>query len=67
MKKLLMVLLLFSGLLIGCTSGESAREHHRRLKLQNDLQLRTLVDDLDYVFLLERNCRLSRWCTRIGY
>jgi hypothetical protein len=67
MRKLLIAVVLFSGMLIGCTSPETARDHGRRLGLQGDLQLRGFVDDCDIVLLMERNCRLTRWCSRAGY
>ena len=67
MRKLLIAMVLFSSMLMGCSSAETAREHGRRLSLQGDLQLRTFMDDCDYVLLMERNCRMTRWINRIGY
>ena len=67
MKKLLIAVVLCGSALIGCTTGETAKEHGRRYLLTTDLQTRTLVDDWDYFWLLEHNSRLSKWNTRIGY
>ena len=67
MKKLLVPIVLLGGLLIGCTSGETATEHCRRLRLQNDIQWRTFVEDCDDVMLFSRNSHMSRWATRLGY
>jgi len=69
MRKFLIAAALFSIMLIGmaCTSGETAQEHHRRLMLEGDLQLRTAVEDWDYFWLSERTCRAGRWNTRLGY
>jgi len=67
MKKLLVPIVLLGGLLMGCTSGETAMEHNRRLRLQSDLQWRMFVDDCDEAMLLNYPSRLNRWSTRIGY
>lgn len=67
MKTLLIVLVLVSCVLAGCTSVETTREHHDRLMLTGDLQFRALVEDWDYFWLAERNCRLTKWPTRLGY
>jgi len=67
MKKLLIAVILFGTMLVGCSSPETSRAHARRLRLQGDLQFRTLVDDVDFVLLMERNCRMTRWCNRLGY
>ena len=68
MKKLLIVMvLMLSSMLIGCTPTETAREHGRRYLLTADNQARLLVEDWDYFWLCDRNCRLSKWHARIGY
>ncbi len=67
MRKLLIALVLLSGTLIGCTVGETPREHAQRHMLQADVQMRTMVEDWDYFWLAERNSRLTRWYTRLGY
>ncbi len=67
MRKLLIAMVLFSSMLMGCSSAETARERGRRLSLQGDLQFRTFMDDCDYVLLMERNCRMTRWINRVGY
>ena len=67
MRTLLIVLVLFGCSVMGCTSAETAREHHRRLMLTADLQSRTMVEDWDFFWLSNRNCRLTHWPTRVGY
>ena len=68
MKKLLAALLLaVVGFGAGCTVVESPREHYRRLAQQRELQGRMLVEDLDYILLLDRSSSLSQWHAHIGY
>ncbi|HUT01212.1 MAG TPA: hypothetical protein VM031_02060 [Phycisphaerae bacterium] len=63
------ILLVLCGMffLMGCTSAETTEEHGRRLWLTTDLQARNLVEDWDNFWLYDRNCRMSRWYTRMGY
>ena len=67
MKKLLIAAVLLSCVLMtGCTSVETPREHGNRLLLETDLATRLLVEDFDMFWLADRNCRLTKWPTRLG-
>jgi len=69
MKKVLILLVLVAlgGSLVGCTVGETAMEHHRRLMLTYDVQLRSAVEEADTWMLQDRNSRSTMWPVRIGY
>ena len=68
MKKLLIGLVLLLGsMAISCTPTETASEHHRRLLLTGDIQMRSAVDDWDSFWLCERASRLTRWHVRYGH
>ena len=68
-RKFLIAAVLFAcGAVIGgCTSGETAQQHWRRLMLTEDIQARSMIEDWDYFWLSERNSRLTQWNSRIGY
>lgn len=66
MKKFLMALVMFVGLLSGCTVTETAEEHARRQNVQLEIQLREMVEDFDYVWLFERESRMTMWHPRVG-
>lgn len=70
MKKFLLSLVLFTGLLVGltgCTVVETPEEHSRRLGVQLEIQMREIVEDFDYVWLFERESRLTMWHPRVGF
>ncbi|RPI62219.1 MAG: hypothetical protein EHM48_04435 [Planctomycetaceae bacterium] len=69
MKSLLMIAVLAMGtLLAGCdTLIESSQERSRRINLQNNLQMKMIVEDWDYLWLQERNSRLTQWHPYLGY
>ena len=69
MKKLAMVLILLAGtLMCGCsTLTETPPERNRRIALQNDLQMKMLVEDWDTFWLQEHVSSLSRWHPYVGY
>ena len=70
MKKLAMVVILLAGtLMCGCgsTMTETPPEHSRRIALQNDLQMKMLVEDWDTFWLLDHNSSLSQWHPYVGY
>ena len=68
MKKILLLLVLFVGsaMLSGCTLTETSEERSRRIGLINDLQLRMMVEDWDYLWLYERNTQTTQWHPWVG-
>ena len=64
---LIAIVLVFSVVLVGCTTVETAGEHHRRMMLTSDLNARMMVDDWDYFWLANRPHRLTHWPIRLGY
>ncbi len=68
MKKLLIVLVVLSGVLLGgCgLTGGTYNERLRRDQQINDFQARQLVDDWDYFWLYERNSHLTEYHPRVG-
>ncbi len=68
MKKLLLLAVVLGSMLLGgcgtlvLTPEERARQH----RLITDLQSRMVVDDWDYIWLYEKNSRLTRYHPRVG-
>ena len=72
MKKLILLLILFAGsMLAGCsnmgTYVETPEERMRRIKACWRIQLQQIVEDFDYMMLIDRESRLTYWTPRIGY
>ena len=68
MKTLLMVVVLFlAGVMVGCTSVETSREHFQRMWLEEELHARNMVEDWDFFWLADRNSRLTGWHARMGF
>lgn len=68
MKRLgILMVLCFSFLLAGCTLVDSPHQRARRQVLTVDLQSRALLEDWDYLWLMERNTYLTQWHPRVGY
>jgi hypothetical protein len=44
--------------------GETDCEHFQRVVRLDEIRRRQLVDDLDLLFMTERNSRLTRWHER---
>jgi excinuclease UvrABC helicase subunit UvrB len=51
----------------GCSTPETYSERVFRISQSQQLDMRMIIDDFDYVFLLERNSSLSKWHQRLGY
>jgi hypothetical protein len=68
MKRLsiLLVILLGSFFLSACTVVETASERRRRQVHISKLQMKMLVEDWDYFWLMERNTALTQWHPWIG-
>ena len=68
MKKMCVVLILLLGsLLAGCHGMvDSYAERKIRLKQISELQMRMLVDDLDYLLLIDRSSTLTEYHPHIG-
>jgi hypothetical protein len=70
MMKLFSVLLIGSFLLVclsaGCGMMDSPRERTLRFENGADLHARMLVDDLDYLLLLERTSSLTEYHAHLG-
>ncbi len=71
MKKallLLAVMICLTSLMGGCDGVvDSYNERMQRARHIDDIQTRMLVDDWDYLWLSERNSRLSEWNPRFGH
>ena len=68
MKTFLLLLVLCLGaFLAGCGLVTSEEEHNQQIKGITDLQARQMVDDWDYIWLYERNSRMTYWHPRLGY
>jgi len=67
MKKLLIAMILLSSVLVGCTISETPVQHSQRLRLQEDVQARQMVEDFDMFWLFDRSSRLSRWNEQLGF
>ncbi len=68
MKRLLIVFVVILGTfaMTGCTVTETRTERKRRISQINDLQLRMLVEDWDYLWLYERNAATTQWNPWVG-
>ena len=68
MRKLLIVLTLFSAAwFCGCGGViQTPKERSRRMALCNSVQMRTLVDDADWLLLLDRNSQNSMYHVDVG-
>lgn len=68
MKTLLIVFVLILGTfsMTGCTVTETRMERNRRISQINDLQLRMLVEDWDYLWLQDRNTATTQWNPWVG-
>jgi len=79
MKKLLLLLLLVGFSLGGCTMArntmdwagpptmaESSGARHRRIGRAWNVQMRQVVEDFDYLMLIDRPTYLSPWQVRDG-
>lgn len=64
---LLLSCLLLGAILAGCTGMvDSSSERYRRYEQIEDINRRQLVDDWDYLWLNEKNSRLTQWHPRVG-
>ena len=64
---ILVVIFLIAGFLVsGCTLTETAAERRRRINQITELQMKMLVEDWDYFWLVERNTRTTQWHTWVG-
>lgn len=68
MKKLaVMLTIVAASLLTGCTGMvDSPRERYVRYKNINEMRQRMLVDDWDYLWLMEQNEELSPYHAKFG-
>ena len=68
MKRLIILLVLIAGsfVLSGCTMTETKADRHRRLRLITNLQARMLVEDWDYLWLMEHNTETTPWHSWVG-
>jgi hypothetical protein len=68
MKKLaVMLVVVAASLLTGCTGMvDSPRDRYVRYRNINELRQRMLVDDWDYLWLMEQNEELSPYHAKIG-
>ena len=70
MKNLIVVTVLLVAMfaLVGCSANvvETRSERGTRFERQKDFQYRCFVDDWDYLWLHEKECRLSYWHSRLG-
>lgn len=68
MKKLSLALLLLLGIALSGCAGlvDSRADRTRRIKHITDLQMRMLVDDLDYFLLLDKSSSLTKYHPRVG-
>jgi len=64
---MLVLALLVTVSLTGCTMVETAEERRFRITQGWDLQRRMLIEDFDYIFLLHHHSTLSQWHARMGY
>ena len=46
------------------TLTQSSQEHRQAISVVGDQNSRTLVEDLDLLFMIDRPTRLTRWQTR---
>lgn len=51
----------------GCSTPETAQERSWRIGQLWQLDNRMMIDDFDYVMLINRNSSLSQFHQRIGY
>jgi len=68
MRKLLIVFLVCSAVLFcGCNGTiQTADERHRRMAVLTNIQLRTMVDDADWLMLTDRNSQCSLYHVDFG-
>jgi len=66
MKYLLVMMLAIAFLLGGCTVTETAKASSQRIWAAQELQMRMLVEDVQYVLLLERPQHTTPWAVRGG-
>lgn len=69
MKRFLLVvfaMVCLGGILSGCTMRErTADERFSRFARINDVNMHLFWEDWDYLWLYDRESRLSRWHTRV--
>jgi len=63
----LVLALLVTVLVSGCTVVETPQERHFRVTQGWDLDNRQLIEDFDYIMLLHHHSTLSQWHARMGY
>ena len=51
----------------GCTTPETAQERSWRIAQSWEVDRRMLMDDFDYLLLIDKNCSLSQFHQRFGY
>ena len=68
MKRLLVVLLVLGSMVMGgCASvTQTPQERDRRILQLSNLQMKMLVEDWDYLWLVDHNTRTTPWHSRIG-
>jgi len=72
MKKVVLLVVLLGlcagSCLVRCgTLDQSYRERELRYAMIGEWNSRQLIDDWDYVWLYDRNCKLSQWHPSVGY
>ena len=68
MRKLLIVVVVFVGtLLVGCDGvADSHAERKLRMERIGRLQGKMIMDDSDFIWMLDRSTRLSKYNPRVG-
>ena len=68
MKKLCIVLILLVGSFLSGCAGlvDTKADRKRRIRHITDLQMRMLVDDVDYFLLIDQSSSLSKYHPRVG-
>ena len=67
MIRLLLVLTLVGVFMLGgCTLTETSKASCQRIMAAQDVQMRMLSEDTQYVFLLDRPSFLTPWAVRSG-
>ena len=69
MNRLLLALVLLGSLLGGCNSPtlvDTPQERNIRIAMECDIKFKELVDDWDFFWLADNECRLTQWHPRVG-
>ena len=63
----LVLVLLAMVFVSGCSTMETDQERSWRIAQSWKLDQRMLIDDFDYIMLINKNCTLSQYHQRLGY